>query len=261
MANDDNTAVPGSGAPSGASTSHTGAESTPPAAPESLAAHASAQSSEPAAPLNRDDVAAIVREGLSSALPEVAQQFEGRLERFAQSASDKRFANLMRELAPEMRGIDSAVRRGLMDAQSARQAKTEMLLERAAQLGAEEREPRNAPAAPRGFDWHAAGMQMIRDSGLTPAEIPELARGSVAYDRLPAIIARVKAEKEIAARKDAMKVEWMKEYEQSRSAVRSAEQQGALTPPPRGGSAADTNNLNPYTVESRELYRKGLSGR
>jgi hypothetical protein len=208
--------------------------------------------------ITRDDVDALIRERLASALPEIGQQYEQQLARFAQSASDKRFANLMRELAPEMRGIDSAVKRGLMDADAARQAKTELLFERAAEID-RDAAPARPPAAPTGqfrpetVDWNERGLALIREAGLQPSDIPDLAKRNVAFDELAVLVARAKAAKE----KEHDKAAWMKEYERQKGAVLGAERNGGVAPPPESGAAADSNTANPYDFNSREAYRRG----
>jgi hypothetical protein len=105
--------------------------------------------------MTREEAAVLFREQLSSVLPDLASQFEARyakrsdLDRAAQSASDRRFAKLMKGLAPEMRGIDKMVAKGLMDPYEAKQAKQELFLEEAAKLAEEPEPPPPAAAPPR----------------------------------------------------------------------------------------------------------------
>jgi len=91
-------------------------------------------------PLTRKDAEQLFREQLSSLMPELARQFATRedLDRSSQRASDKRFAALMRNLAPEMRGIDRLVKTGVIDEQTALAQKQQLFIDEAAKLGVEE---------------------------------------------------------------------------------------------------------------------------
>ncbi len=248
MDEEERTTVPETGAQTtestpAASTPHTGVAASQPTTQPTTATQTSAPQ------LTQEEVAALVRGELSRLGPELVQQLSGQfasrqdLERAAQSASDKRFAKLMKELAPEMRGIDRAVQLGKMTAEDALSAKQQMLLEKTAEFGAEEEPsqtheatPPSAPAAPPAFDWHKAGVQAIRNAGLTEADIPELQKRSVGYDELTAvIIPRVKAEKQIAQERERIRAEARKELEAQQKAIQTATQDGALTPPPQGG--------------------------
>ncbi len=121
--------------------------------------------------------------------------------------------------------------------------------------------PPGMPGMPQGGmqpDWNALGVQLIQDSGLTVTDIPELKTQVIPFNKLPGLIAEKLAAKRVEAQLTAKQQEWMKQYEEEKKKVRDAEKAGGATPPPTGG-AAPPNNLNPYEVDTRDLYRKGLA--
>lgn len=236
----------------------TGATTPPPTTPP-----------EPTAPpsLSRDDVAAILREQLDSYLPDFASQLRNQLgeqfankseiQRTAQSTADKAFARAMKQLAPQMKGLDRLVQKGRMTQEDAEAAKLALLSDSAGSFAEEEEEAKPAPAPqtqqaptqppmppynPRQATQEAA-EQLMKDSGVTwedvTAEMLKF-RSSMKRDMNLGEFTKLVAKRVADKEKTNLVAQAKREYEQATKAVRDADKNGATQTPPQGGAAGHT---------------------
>ena len=192
--------------------------------------------------LTKDDIAKIFKEQITDLFPQLDQRFATRddLAKSAQAASDKRFARLMKELAPEIRSVDMAVKRGLMDEEQAKVAKREMFADKAAELAGKDEEPEPAPVQapmPAPDQDRQMAMQWLNQFGLTVDEVPEVAPGKPLppFQQFVALVTQRAADKKTAEAVKTAQATWQKDYEDKTKQVREADQKGA-TKPPTGGT-------------------------
>jgi len=180
---------------------------------------------QPNAGLTKEDVAAIIREQLQMIRGEFATREE--VSRASQTASDKRFARLMKELAPEIKGIDLMVKRGMMDADQAAQAKKELFAEKAVELAGQDElpEPDRAPAQQTSSqaDLRTLANNLLARNGLTWDDFPRETLPPT-FEEFAALVV------EKAATRKAKQGQ-VSEQEQRTRSVREADRQGATRPP------------------------------
>lgn len=258
MPDDTTQTVPGQTAPSAptAQTPPTGSPEATPKAPESL-------TPPPPQYMTRDETSALLREQLTQFTPEFVSQLKqqmandfaskSEIQKNSQSAADKTFAKLMKNLAPEMRGIDKAVKFGAMDAEQAKQAKMQMLTDAAASMDTEEPEPpaQQQPPQPQPQntinpvdilrqETSKAAQRILNKAGLTWDNVrAELAayRASQGRDMPLEEFNEMVAGKMVEKGTQGKETEWMKNYEAKVTAAKAADKGGAMVPPPVGAPA------------------------
>ena len=231
---DTQTTVPEPG--SADSAAQTEGAATPQTPPTETTKPESTTQAQPTSPtgLSKDDVAAIIREELQNLRGEFATRED--LSRAAQGASDKRFAKLLKELGPEMRGIETAVKRGLMDAEQAKIAKQELFAEKAMELAGRDEEEetpppaQQLPAPQQANPLQVAANKLLEKHGFTWADFPKETLPKT-FEEFVVLVTNKSADRRVQAEKTA----WQKQYEEQTKGVREADKAGA-TKPPVGGA-------------------------
>ncbi len=187
--------------------------------------------------------------------------------RAAQSASDKRFAALMKKLGPEYAGIDSAVKRGHMTEEDAKSAKREVLIELMGETftAADEPDQPSTPALPPSLPQPPPAQksaqqiaeETLQANGLTWDDMPEVANGKTLP--LQQFLALVKQRGEQKRIEQAAE-ELLKKREAAR--VRQADAQGATRAPAAGKTPdkkqqlikkyRNSGNIGAYLAEVEE---------
>lgn len=237
-------------------------ENTPQGVPPQAPASSTPEPPKPETPayLTREEAGTLFQEQFHRLSPELAQQVRQALaqdfatktevSKSSQSAADKTYAKMMRQLAPEMRGIDKAVKGGFMDAEQARQAKLDMFTNAATTMDAEEEHPTAPAPAPQPASTSApvpdlrqetqrAAQRILVKAGLTWDTVREdmyrfrSSQGrDMGLDEFAEFVAGKMVEKGIQGRE----TEWMKKYEEKTGKVKNADANGATTPPLQGAA-------------------------
>lgn len=205
--------------------------------------------------LTRDELDSF-RGEMTSTLTELMTRIEEQNKRFApreevqktfQSASDKTFARVMKQLGPQIKGLDTLVQLGRITKEDAEQAKLALLSNSTTSLAnEEEREPEPpapAPAAPP-YDPHKQIQEqaenLLRESGFKWDDVsPEMFkfrnqnRRDMSLGEFTRLIGKKAAERE----RENLKREAQLEYEKKTKEVREADKSGATQAPPPGGAA------------------------
>lgn len=181
--------------------------------------------------LSRDEIAAIIDEkfsGLAGNIPS-RQDLEEMLNRAKQSGGDKRKSAANKELAGQMKAIDSAVKMGFVDAETAQLKKQDLLTQHnVAQATQEEEVEETPPPTPKSVgpeSPQAAAARILAQNELKWDDMPEYAGGTKLppFEQFITTVAGKVADKKVAASKEA----WLKEYESKTAAVRAADAAGA----------------------------------
>src|SRR5574343_784443 len=172
-------------------------------------------------PETKTPPAYLTREDLDAFAQSIGTRFATRdelgraTEQAAQKASDRRFETLMKKLAPELRGIDAAVKMGRMTPEDGRAAKAEMLAEATSQMPDEpEPTPQRQALPPTSGDTAETRVEAARvAAGVEWAELGFAPGTNVTEREALARITKVAAEKRAAQLVEKQKAERLKEYE------------------------------------------------
>lgn len=226
--------------------------------------------------LTREDVDAMLRERFDSLLPELTTQIQGlktslqsefaprtEVQKATQSAADKAFARAMKQLAPQMKGIDRLIQKGRMTAEDGEAAKMALLADSAGAFAADDDEERQTPQTPPSpfptqaptpttppqppYDPRQATQEaanaLMKDAGIAWDDVtPEMYkfRSSMRRDMNLGEFTKLVAKKVAEKERKSLVEQAKREYEQETKAVREADKNGATLPPPQGGAAGHT---------------------
>lgn len=244
-----------------------GEEQTPSPAQTSAGSPELPRVPEQPSPFTREEAVSLIRDQLAQFSPEFAQQIRQAFAQdfatknevtevsrtAAQRAADKTYATMMKRLSPELRGIDKAVKAGMIDPAVGDQAKMKLLTDAAGELEsepAEEDHKANVPSAPAPFqqpylppqpdlrqETQKAAVQLLGDAKLTWEDVRDdmlafrRTRGrDMGLGEFNVLVASKVSERQTKGKE----TDWMKKYESERNRVKGSDAAGATTPPPSG---------------------------
>lgn len=202
-------------------------------------------------------------ERFAKVLEKVLPQYLGRMatkdevSRAVQSATDKSYARLMKELSPKMRALEELGKDEVLTADQVEAQKQKLLLKA---LGNFQGEEPNASTS-GGIDWNSRAWSYAAKYGLKPQDLPEV-REFFKTNGVPMpfdMFIDLVNEKTLSRRADDIKRQAQKELETQQEQIKRAEQKGA-SKPPLGDGKSDNNTISNIS-DPKTLYKMALRNR